>query len=143
MFKNAIFRMHWFLGITAGVVLAVVGITGAMLSYEAPILKAVNAGVITVEVAGRTPLPADELLAKIAAAEPGKSITSVTLSGTPGDSARVGFAAPAGAPPGPGGRPRGESRDVDTNSRALEAAPRGGGVLRNVKQIHPKRAAPP
>ena len=33
MVKNAIFQIHWFLGITAGLVLAVVGVTGAMLSF--------------------------------------------------------------------------------------------------------------
>ena len=57
MFKNAIFQIHWFLGITAGLVLAVVGVTGAMLSFEHDLLRAMNAGVMTVAVDGRMPLP--------------------------------------------------------------------------------------
>lgn len=136
MFKNAIFQIHWFLGITAGVVLAVVGVTGAMLSFEHDLLKAMNAGVMTVPVDGRTPLAPAELVARITRAEPGKAITSLTLSSEPGDSARVGFAPPPGAPPGPGGRPRGENRYVDPYSGELLAAPRGEGFFRTTMQIH-------
>lgn len=136
MVKNAIFQIHWFLGITAGLVLAVVGVTGAMLSFEHDLLKAMNAGVMTVPVQGRTPLPPAELVARIARAEPGKAITSLTLSSAPGDSARVGFAPPPGAPPGPGGRPRGENRYVDPYTGALLAAPRGEGFFRTTMQIH-------
>jgi len=80
MVKNAIFQVHWFLGITAGLVLAVVGVTGAMLSFEHDLLKAMNAGVMTVPVQGRAPLAPAELLARIARAEPGKAIASLTLS---------------------------------------------------------------
>ncbi|MCX7034264.1 MAG: PepSY-associated TM helix domain-containing protein [Arenimonas sp.] len=136
MFKNAIFQIHWFLGITAGLVLAIVGVTGAMLSFEHDLLRAMNAGVMTVPVDGRTPLPPAELVARIASAEPGKQITSLTLPGAPGDSARVGFAPPPGTPPGPGGRPRGENRYVDPYSGALLAPPRGEGFFRSTMQIH-------
>jgi sulfite reductase (NADPH) flavoprotein alpha-component len=136
MFKNAIFQIHWFLGITAGLVLAVVGVTGAMLSFEQPLLRAMNAGVMTVAAEGRTPLAPAELMARIAHAEPGKAISSLTLPGAPGDSARVGFALPPGAPPGPGGRPRGESRYVDPYSGDLLAPPRGEGFFRTTMQIH-------
>ena len=85
MVKNAIFQIHWFLGITAGLVLAVVGVTGAMLSFEHDLLKAMNAGVMTVPVQGRTPLPPAELVARIARAEPGTAVTSLTLSSAPGE----------------------------------------------------------
>lgn len=136
MFKNAIFQIHWFLGITAGAVLAVVGVTGAMLSFEKPLLRAINPGVITVPVDGRAPLSPSELVARIAHAEPGKAITSLTLSSEPGDSARVGFAPPPGSPPGPGGRPRGESRWVDPYSGQLLAAPRGEAFFRTTMQVH-------
>ena len=136
MFKNAIFQIHWFLGITAGLVLAVVGVTGAMLSFEHDLLKAMNAGVMTVPVQGRTPLAPAALVANIARAEPGKTIVSITLPGQAGDSARVGFAPPANAQPGPGGRVRGETRYVDPYSGALLGAPRGEDFFRTTMQIH-------
>ena len=136
MVKNAIFQIHWFLGITAGIVLAVVGVTGAVLSFEHDLLKAMNAGVMTVPVPGRAPLAPADLLARIAQAEPGKSIASITLSSEPGDAARVGFAPPANAQPGPGGRVRGESRYVDPYTGALLGQPRGEGFFRTSMQIH-------
>ena len=136
MVKNAIFQIHWFLGITAGLVLAVVGVTGALLSFEHDLLKAMNAGVMTVPVPGRAPLPPADLLARIAQAAPGKAIASITLSSAPGDAARVGFAPPANAAPGPGGRVRGESRYVNPYTGALLGQPRGEGFFRTTMQVH-------
>ncbi|RSV26638.1 sulfite reductase flavoprotein subunit alpha [Sphingomonas sp. ABOLH] len=42
MTRNVLFQIHWFLGITAGLVLAVMGVTGAALSFEPEILAALN-----------------------------------------------------------------------------------------------------
>ena len=42
MTRNFLFQIHWFLGITAGLVLAVMGVTGATLSFEPEILAALN-----------------------------------------------------------------------------------------------------
>ena len=105
MFKNLIFQLHWLLGITAGVVLAVVGVTGAMLSFEHDLLKAMNPGVITVTPQARALAPA-ELLARIAVAAPGKTVQSLSLAGDPEEAARVGVGAAPGAEPGPAGRGR-------------------------------------
>jgi sulfite reductase (NADPH) flavoprotein alpha-component len=136
MIRNVIFQLHWLLGITAGVVLAVVGVTGAMLSFEHGVLKAINDGVMTVPVAGRTPLAPAELVARIARAEPGKAIMSLTLATVPGESARVVLAPAPGAPSSPGGRPRGESRYVDPYSGELLGPPRGEGFFRTTMQVH-------
>jgi sulfite reductase (NADPH) flavoprotein alpha-component len=40
--KRVLFRIHWILGITAGLVLSVVGVTGAMIGFESAILRAIN-----------------------------------------------------------------------------------------------------
>ena len=42
MFKKIFFQLHWFLGISAGLILALMGVTGAIYSYEQQILKAIN-----------------------------------------------------------------------------------------------------
>jgi sulfite reductase (NADPH) flavoprotein alpha-component len=136
MLRKILFQTHWFLGITAGLVLALVGVTGALLSYEDALLKALNPGVMTVEPAGRAPLPPAELLARVAAAEPGKGLQSLTLSSDARDAARVGFAPAPGAPPGPGGRPRGETRWLDPYTGALLGQPRGEGFFRFTMQLH-------
>lgn len=136
MLRKILFQTHWFLGITAGFVLALVGVTGAMLSFEDPLLKAMNPGVMTVDAAGRRPLAAAELLARVARVEPGKAVQALQLSAEPDDSARVTFAPVPGAAPGPGGRPRGESRYLDPYTGELLGTPRGEGFFRTTMQLH-------
>jgi len=136
MLRKILFQTHWFLGITAGLVLALVGVTGAMLSFEDPILKAINPGVMTVEPAGRAPLAPAQLLARVATQAPDKAISALTLSSDPADAARIGFAPVPGAPPGPGGRPRGETRWLDPYTGDLLGHPRGEGFFRKTMQLH-------
>ena len=93
MFKNVLFQIHWFLGITAGVVLAIVGLTGGMLAFEQEILRLMNRGVITVAPPSPSPLSPADMLTRIATASPGKRIASLTLFSDPHDAARVGYAA--------------------------------------------------
>ena len=45
--KKLWFWVHWLLGITAGVVLALMGVTGALLSFEEDLLRWMNPGVMT------------------------------------------------------------------------------------------------
>ena len=42
MLKKVLFQLHWLFGISAGLVLALMGITGAMLSFQDEILRAIN-----------------------------------------------------------------------------------------------------
>ncbi len=50
MFKKILFQLHWFFGISAGLILSLMGITGALYSYEQPIQKWLNADSYTVQV---------------------------------------------------------------------------------------------
>jgi len=83
--KNWVFQIHWFLGITAGLVLAVVGGTGALMSFERQIMEAISPGVASVSErpAGAIPLTPDELLARFRADRPGAWIEQITLSSAP------------------------------------------------------------
>jgi sulfite reductase (NADPH) flavoprotein alpha-component len=42
MFKRVLFQLHWFLGITAGTVLMIMGVTGATLAFQDEILQGMN-----------------------------------------------------------------------------------------------------
>lgn len=42
MLKKVFFQIHWFLGITAGLILSLMGITGAIYSYDQQILEFIN-----------------------------------------------------------------------------------------------------
>lgn len=132
MLKAVWFQIHWFLGITAGLVLAVVGFTGGMLSFEGDILDALNPGIRTVTAQPAGPLAPDALLEKIRAAAPGRTITSLTVYADPESPARV-MLAPA---PGGAGGPRGEVRYVNPYSGALLGEPRGVEFFRTVMRIH-------
>ncbi|MFG1423746.1 PepSY domain-containing protein [Roseixanthobacter liquoris] len=139
MLKAIWFQIHWFLGVTAGIVLAVVGVTGAMLSFEDEILAALNPGIITVQPAPAGPLAPDQLLERIRANAPGKTPTALMVSFDATRAARVTFAPPpppAGAPAaGPGG-PRGENRHVNPYDGALLGEVQGQAFFRFVMQVH-------
>ena len=70
MLRNALFQVHWFVGITVGIVIALVGATGAILSFEPEILHALNRDVRTVAEASGELLSPAELLARLQAADP-------------------------------------------------------------------------
>ncbi|WP_029002591.1 PepSY domain-containing protein [Azorhizobium doebereinerae] len=129
MIKAVLFQIHWFLGITAGIVLAVVGVTGGMLSFEDEILRALNPGIITVTPQG-TPLAPDALLARVRAAAPDRAVSMLTVRADPDASARVMFA------PAPGVQGRGEMRYVNPYDGALLPQPVGVDTLRTIMFIH-------
>ncbi|WP_286070095.1 sulfite reductase flavoprotein subunit alpha [Stenotrophomonas sp. 57] len=65
MFKNVLFQLHWLLGITAGAVLAVMGLSGAVLSFEDELLRAANPGFAEIaehHSEGQHPLALTELV---------------------------------------------------------------------------------
>ena len=53
MLGRILFQIHWLAGITAGTVLAVVGLTGGMLAFEHELLALFNPGVLRVAPAAR------------------------------------------------------------------------------------------
>lgn len=68
VFKKIIFQLHWFFGISAGLVLAVMGITGALYSFEGEITRALNAERWQIQPSAQGHLTPGELAAKIEAA---------------------------------------------------------------------------
>lgn len=135
--RNVLFQVHWFLGITAGIVLALVGLSGGILSFEDELLKAWNPGIITVEARNQPALVPAALVARIREQAPADRVQSLSLSRDAEEAARVGFAPRKDAKPGPGGRgPRGETRYVDPYTGRLLGKPRGEGFFRTTMQLH-------
>lgn len=79
MHKKIWFKIHWFLGITAGVILLVVGTTGAILSFEKEIIKLINKDSYVVEVPNSPKLSTNELLTKFQEKFPDSKINGITL----------------------------------------------------------------
>ncbi len=66
MFKKSFFQIHWFLGITAGLILSLMGVTGAIYSYEQQILKWMNPTDYSVELSrNRDKLTPDRALSTL------------------------------------------------------------------------------
>ncbi|WP_041711741.1 sulfite reductase flavoprotein subunit alpha [Pseudomonas sp. ATCC 13867] len=127
--KKVWFQLHWLFGISAGLVLALMGLSGAMLSFQDEILRAVNPASLTVEKRAEGTLPMDELIHRVESAEPGKKVAFVWVT-LDGDQASRLFYTPK-----PGQR-RGESRYVDPYTAQFLPAPRGEGFFNFVMQLH-------
>nr|WP_252193544.1 sulfite reductase flavoprotein subunit alpha [Pseudomonas sp. TAE6080] len=93
--KKTLFQLHWFFGISAGLVLALMGITGAAYSFQDEILRALNPTVLTVQKQPAGVLPPAELVRKLEATE-GKAVSMLWVESESGNAARVFFTPPPG-----------------------------------------------
>ncbi|WP_454254536.1 PepSY domain-containing protein [Pseudomonas sp. Marseille-Q8238] len=127
MFKKAIFQLHWFFGITAGLVLALMGVTGALYTFQPEIIGVLNPH-MQLAVREEGVLPPGELAAKVEAAE-GKGVSGVWVNVLDGKAARV-FLQPEA------GQRRGAVRFVDPYSGEILAEPQGQEVFNFILQLH-------
>lgn len=128
MVKKILFQLHWLLGISAGLVLTVMGVTGATLSYQSELLRFLNPGVMTVEVPqGAQALSPDELLARLRGQMGQRQVLGLTLSSAPDDAAQLIVS---------GGGPRGETLYADPYSGDLLGAAQGLEFFRFMMQVH-------
>lgn len=111
LLKKILFQIHWFVGITAGTLLMMVGVTGAILSFSEEIIEALNPGVLQIEAQAAPKLDMPQLIARVQAEHPGNAIAAIVMTADAADarhvhSVRVMFAAPPGVK-------RGEVRYAD------------------------------
>ncbi len=147
MFKTFWFQTHWLLGITAGLVLALMGVSGALLSFETEVLRALNPGVMTVPARATPLLSPPELVERLHAEHPARAIGTVSISAHPEHAARVGFLdarAKVEQPATPNARPRMDVHFVDPYDGRLigsEDALRGHDTLHVVENLHRRLVA--
>ncbi|MDD2946335.1 MAG: sulfite reductase flavoprotein subunit alpha [Acinetobacter sp.] len=89
MLKKIFFQIHWFLGITAGLILSIMGITGAIYSYEQPIQKWLNPASYTVQIEKQDKLPPAELYQHFQKTDPEMKINSITVAKDPTASSSI------------------------------------------------------
>ncbi|WP_122544495.1 sulfite reductase flavoprotein subunit alpha [Pseudomonas viridiflava] len=109
--KKVLFQLHWLFGITAGLVLALMGITGALYSFEDEILDALNPNVLLVQPQGET-LPPVELVRRLESAT-GMTVAILRVETVGNRVAQVFFS------PRPGER-RGPKRNFDPYTGELK-----------------------
>ena len=95
MLKKTLFQLHWFFGITAGLVLALMGITGATVSFQDELIELLNPTVLTVEKRPAGVLPPAELVHLLEARE-GKVVSMLTVQPDSTNAAKVWFTPPPG-----------------------------------------------
>ncbi|MFT3720909.1 PepSY domain-containing protein [Pseudorhodoferax sp.] len=83
--RDALFQIHWCIGIVAGTVLMLMGLTGAMLTFEDELLDLFNPGILVLapEQARRPALAPPELLQALPALPAGQSVSMLTLWSDP------------------------------------------------------------
>ena len=92
MFKKIFFLLHWFLGISAGLILALMGVTGAIYSYEQQILKAINQDSYFVQVTNSEKLTPAQIFQQFSQENPDSKINSITVAKDPTASSTVNVA---------------------------------------------------
>jgi sulfite reductase (NADPH) flavoprotein alpha-component len=132
LLKRVLFRLHWLAGISAGLVLGAVGLTGGLLGLEQPVLAWLNPA-LHVDAAGRALQTPDRWIEAARAAMPGYTVRSVSWEG-PDHAVGVRLAR-AGARP--------TEVALDPYSGALLGAERGKAFFASAEQIHRNLAAGP
>ncbi len=89
MLKKIFFQIHWFLGITAGLILSIMGVTGAIYSYEQPIQKWLNPDSYTVQAENRDKLTPAELYQHFHNTDSKIKINSITIAKDPTASSSI------------------------------------------------------
>ncbi|ENW05626.1 PepSY domain-containing protein [Acinetobacter beijerinckii] len=89
MLKKVFFQIHWFLGITAGLILSLMGVTGAIYSYDQQILKWINQDSYVVQAATTHKLTPAQLYQHFNQQQPEIVINSVTIEASPTASSTV------------------------------------------------------
>ncbi|MEK1940907.1 MAG: sulfite reductase flavoprotein subunit alpha [Pseudomonas sp.] len=128
MVKKALFQLHWFFGITAGLVLALMGTTGALYSFQEEISTALNPDILQIQVRDSGVLPPAQLAEKIQTAA-GMPISGLRVFTQENKASQVFFM------PKPGER-RGPMRYFDPYTGELLGEPSGKAFFDLMFQLH-------
>lgn len=129
---------HGLIGISAGVVLSVMGLSGAAIAFEEEILRALNPGVATVALRDRPLLTAPQLQARLRADLPQRQILAVTVFADPERAAKAMLA--VAAPPEATAAPAVKRADIvwldPHDGDLLGSELRGEAVLHGLEDLH-------
>ena len=91
-FKQLWFQLHWFVGITAGTVLIVLGLSGAVFSFHEEILDWLNPGTARVQArSDQAPMTPAQLLQTLRAQGEERVVQRITVHSEAGRSAQISF----------------------------------------------------
>ncbi|MBR0840655.1 PepSY domain-containing protein [Bradyrhizobium liaoningense] len=127
--KAALRQVHSLAGLILALLLAMIALTGAIMSFEDEIVDHLNAGIIHVAPRTAPVLMPDELVAQLKAAQDFGKVSAVTLSSDLSAAVRVRFARDE-----QGARPT--SLYVDPYDARVLGSPRGEEFFATVRRLH-------
>ena len=127
--KAALLQVHSIIGLALALVLTLIGLTGATMSFEDEIGASLNAGIMRVEARAAPMLTPDGLIARLQAAQDLGKVSAVTMASDPSSAVRIRFARNDG-----GTRP--SSVYVDPYDARVLGSPRGEEFFATVHKLH-------
>ncbi|MCS3892329.1 sulfite reductase (NADPH) flavoprotein alpha-component [Bradyrhizobium japonicum USDA 38] len=127
--KAALHQIHSIAGLVLALLLALIALTGAIMSFEDEIGDYLNSGIMQVAPRQAPTLMPDELVARLKAGQDLGKVSAVTLSSDPAAAVRVRFARDE-----QGARPT--SLYVDPYDARVLGAPRGEEFFATVRKLH-------
>ncbi|MCP3371092.1 PepSY-associated TM helix domain-containing protein [Bradyrhizobium cajani] len=127
--KAALLQVHSIAGLILALLLALIALTGAIMSFEDEIVDHLNADIMHVAPRTAPVLMPDELVARLKAAQDFGKVSAVTLSSDPSATVRVRFARDE-----QGARPM--SLYVDPHDARVLGSPRGEEFFATVRRLH-------
>ncbi|MGJ5180789.1 PepSY-associated TM helix domain-containing protein [Bradyrhizobium oligotrophicum] len=127
--KPALLQIHSIVGLAAALVLTVIGVTGALMSFEDEIQAGLNATLARVPPRAGAPLTPAELVARLQAGPDGGKVAALTLSRDPEAAVRIRFARGE-----TGGRP--PSVFVDPHDGRVLGPISGEAFFATVRKLH-------
>lgn len=128
MFKKTFFQIHWFLGITAGLILSIMGVTGAIYSYEQPIQRWLNSDSYTVKVENHAKLTPAEIYQHFQVQNPEMKINSITVAKAPEEASNINIVKE--------GARRGYTMMVNPYTAEILPEVRGKDFFQFIQQLH-------
>ncbi|MEY9357591.1 putative iron-regulated membrane protein [Bradyrhizobium yuanmingense] len=129
MIKTVLLQVHSIAGLVLALLLALIALTGAIMSFEDEIVDHLNAGILHVVPREMPALMPDELVARLGAGQNFGQVSAVMLSSDPTAAVWVRFARDE-----QGARP--SSLYVDPYDARVLGAPRGEVFFATVRKLH-------
>jgi len=128
-FKSILLQVHSIAGLVLALLLALIALTGAIMSFEDEVVDHLDAGIMQVAPRPAPALMPDELVARLKAAHGVGKVSAVMLSSDPSAAVRVRFGRDE-----QGGRPA--SLYVDPYDARVLGSPRGEEFFTTVRRLH-------
>ncbi|MHC4040241.1 PepSY-associated TM helix domain-containing protein [Bradyrhizobium sp. 23AC] len=127
--KAVLFQVHSIAGLVLALLVSLIALTGAIISFEDEIVDHLNAGIMQVAPRQAPVLMPDALVARLKASQDLGKVAAVTLSSDPSAAVHVRFARDDR-----GDRPT--SLYVDPYDASMLGAPRGEAFFATVRRLH-------